>query len=288
MMQSLGSLCVLLSIFFAGTVAIAQGQHEPTLAVLRSGARPLVVGGVSEYTPFNVVGPDGQLTGMDREIVRAAAKRLDIKQVEFKTMTFSNLGQSLLDGKIDLIANNYWPTPDRERLYAFTIPYYLRGGVGSLWIEGTGPFDTAASMAGKRIAVLKGSYPEIWAREHVPTAIILPVDGTLAALDDTLRTGQADVVVGFYTRQRGVSLKHENGAGYKNALSNRCAQHSPYGRTRRSCAMPSTAFSKRCGPTARSTRSNASILTRWRSSRPHPRNQPTTQSSAAECEDLVV
>ncbi len=225
---------MLLVVCFEGTIAIAQGQPEPTLALLRSGARPLVVGGVSEYTPFNVVGPDGQLTGMDREIIRAAAERLGIKQVDFKTMTFSKLGESLLDGKIDLIANNYWPTPDRERLYAFTEPYFVRGGVGSLWIEGTGPFDTAASMAAKRIAVVKGSYPEAWAREHVPTAVILPVDGTLAELDDMLPSG--------------------------------------YGRTRRSCARPLTAFLKRCGPTARSTRSNESTLTRWRSSRPNPRN----------------
>ncbi len=211
-------IVMLLVACFEGTMAIAQGQPEPTLALLRSGARPLVVGGVSEYTPFNVVGPDGQLTGMDREIIRAAAKRLGIKQVDFKTMTFSKLGQSLLDGKIDLIANNYWPTPDRERLYAFTVPYFVRGGVGSLWIEGTGPFDTAASMAAKRVAVVKGSYPEAWAREHVPTAVILPVDGTLAELDDMLPSGRADVIVGFYTRQRGVLLKHKDGGGYKNAL----------------------------------------------------------------------
>ena len=84
MMRShhLGFGCVLLAIFLAGMVATAQGQSEPTLDVLRSGARPLVVGGVSEYTPFNVVGPDGQLTGMDREIIRAAAKHLGIKQVD--------------------------------------------------------------------------------------------------------------------------------------------------------------------------------------------------------------
>jgi ABC-type amino acid transport substrate-binding protein len=201
-----------------GMIAIAQGQSELTLDVLRSGARSLVVGGVAEFGPFNHVGPDGQLTGMDREIIRAAAKRLGIKQVDFKTTTFSNLGQSLLDGKIDVIANNYWPTPDRERLYAFTMPYFVRGGVGSLWVEGTGPFDTAASMAGKRIAVLKGSYPETWAREHVPTAIILPVCCTYVELDDMLPTGKADVIVGFYTRQRGVVLKHKGGRGYKNAL----------------------------------------------------------------------
>ena len=214
----LGSGFALLAVFLAVMIATAQGQPEPTLALLRSGARPLVVGGISEYTPFNVVGPDGQLTGMDREIIRAAAKRLGIKQVDFKTMTFGKLGQSLLDGKIDVIANNYWPTPDRERLYAFTMPYFVRGGVGSLWLEGTGPFDTAASMAGKRIAVLKGSYPETWAREHVPTATILPVCCTYVELDDTLPTGKADVIVGFYTRQRGVLLKHKDGGGYKNAL----------------------------------------------------------------------
>ena len=216
MMRShrLGSCCVLLAAFLTGMIATAQAQPEPTLEVLRSGARPLVVGGVAEFAPFNFVGPDGQLTGMDRDIVRAAAKRLGIKQVEFKTMTFSELGPSLLDGKIDLIANNYWPTPERERLYAFTMPYFVRGGVGSLWMEGTGPFDNTASMAGKRIAVLKGSYPG----EHVPTATILPVESGYAELDNTLPTGQADVVVGFYTRQRGVLLKHKDGGGYKNTL----------------------------------------------------------------------
>lgn len=86
-----GSGFVLLAVFLAGMIATAQGRPEPTLALLRSGARPLIVGGISEYTPFNVVGPDGQLTGMDREIVRVAAKRLGIKQVEFKTMASASL-----------------------------------------------------------------------------------------------------------------------------------------------------------------------------------------------------
>src|SRR5258708_13580216 len=89
---------MLLVACFEGTIAIAPGQPEPTLALLRSGARTLVVGGVSEYTPFNVVGPDGQLTGMDREIIRAPAKRVGIKQVDFKPLTFGNLGHPFLDG----------------------------------------------------------------------------------------------------------------------------------------------------------------------------------------------
>ena len=160
-------------------VATAQGQSEPTLSLLRSGARPLVVGGVSEYTPFNVVGPNGQLTGMDREIIRAAAKRLGMKQVDFKTMTFGELGQSLLDGKIDLIANNYWPTPDRERLYAFTMPYFVLGGVGSLWIEGTGPFDTAYMRSLYDVGFQAGKDTREW--QKYPPGFKAPAEGAPAS-----------------------------------------------------------------------------------------------------------
>ena len=46
----------------------------------------------------------------------------------------------------------------------------------------------------------------------------VPSTGRMIAVGNTLRTGQADVVVGFYTRQKGVLLKHKDGGGYKNAL----------------------------------------------------------------------
>src|SRR5262249_54711339 len=139
----------------------AYGQKvEPSLADLRSGARFPLVGGVSEYAPFNVV-EAGRLRGMDREIIRVVAERLGITKVDFKTMPFSQLGCSLQHEKIDVIANNYWITPDREALYAFTMPYYVRGGVGSLWLEGAGPFDSAPSMDGERIVVFQGRYPHI-------------------------------------------------------------------------------------------------------------------------------
>jgi ABC-type amino acid transport substrate-binding protein len=74
-----------------------------------------------------------------------------IKQVDFKTMTFGKLGQSLLDGKIDLIANNYWPTPEsRASLPAFTIPYFpVRGGVGSMWTDGTWPIGRQCRQHGR-------------------------------------------------------------------------------------------------------------------------------------------
>jgi hypothetical protein len=53
----LGFTCVLLlAVFLARMVTTAQGESELTLDVLRSGARFLVVGGVTEFAPFNFVG----------------------------------------------------------------------------------------------------------------------------------------------------------------------------------------------------------------------------------------
>src|SRR5262245_4873329 len=209
----------LLALIVGRTATPASAQScEPALAKLRSGERPLVVGGVSDFGPFNIVAKDGQLTGMDRDIIRAVAERLGIKKIEFKVMPFSRLGQSLVDGTIDLIANNYWITPDRELLYAFTRPYFDRGGVGSVWLADAGPFDSAASMAGKRIATFKGSYPEAWAREHAPTATIIPVDGTATELDETLRSKQADLIVGFYTRHKALARTGSGDVAYRNAL----------------------------------------------------------------------
>src|SRR5262245_34247502 len=144
---ALGAALLALIVGRTDTPASTQ-DCEPPLATLRSGERSLVVGGVSDFGPFNVVAKDGRLAGMDRDIIRAVAERLGIKKVEFKVMLFSRLGQSLLDGTIDLIANNFWITPDRERLYAFTRPYFVRGGVGSVWLAGAGPFASAPSMRG--------------------------------------------------------------------------------------------------------------------------------------------
>ncbi len=180
---------------------IVWGQScEPTLAKLRSGEQALIAG-YSDFAPFTVVASDGRVTGMDPEIIRAITGRLGIKKVEFKMMPFSRLQPALLDKTIDVIANPFWSTPERERLYALTIPHYVRGGIGSLWVDGTGPFDSAASMAGKRIAVINGTLPEKWVLDNVPTATIIRLNGALTDLEETLANKQADVVLGMYTHE---------------------------------------------------------------------------------------
>ena len=111
------------------------GTNTPTLAELQSGERSLVVGGVADFGRFNfdetgqVRQGDTRQMGMDREIVRALAQRLGIKRIEFMTMDFGELEGALLGGQIDLIANNYWITPERQQKMLFAQPHYSGGGI---------------------------------------------------------------------------------------------------------------------------------------------------------------
>lgn len=173
---------------------------SPALAELRSGERALIVGGVANFGRFNVdaagqSGEGAEQLGMDREIMRVLVRVLGIKRVEFVTMTFGELEDALLSGRIDVIANNYWITPERQQRMSFTRPYYTGGGVASLYRAGQTYFDEPAKMSGRRVATLAGSHAAGWSRQHIPDAVIIELTG-LAEMDDMLRTGQADVLIG--------------------------------------------------------------------------------------------
>jgi polar amino acid transport system substrate-binding protein len=201
---------LLLLICLAGS-GQTQTEKQPgvRLGDLRTGARSLIVGGVADFPPFNTTGPNGQQTGMDREILRAIARRVGIESVEFKTMPLSELPEALQSGKIDVIGSNYWITPERQRLFLFTIPYYIRGGVGASFPR-SGNYSSAKDLAGKRIAVLKSSYEEQYARDYIPNANLIPIDGSAPDLYNTLTNGQADAVVSFYVRGKDVLAREQN------------------------------------------------------------------------------
>jgi ABC-type amino acid transport substrate-binding protein len=72
--------------------------------------------------------------------------------------------------------------------------------MGALWLKGKGPFKDLASLAGKRVSVIHGTYTESVVREQVPTATVIPVDAQETVLETKLRDGEADVHLAYYTR----------------------------------------------------------------------------------------
>lgn len=199
--------------------AWAQGDiTSPSLEQLKRGERALVVGHLADFPPFHYVDKNGKPSGMDREIVLAVAKRLHIKKVEFRDTRFGHLRKSLTDGNIDMIANNFWSTPEREEQLALTTPYYVKGGMGALWLKGKGPFKDLASLAGKRVSVIHGTYSESVVREQVPTATVIPVDAQQTVLEKKLLDGEADVHLAYYTRLQFVMKSKDDAKIFEDAL----------------------------------------------------------------------
>jgi ABC-type amino acid transport substrate-binding protein len=130
-----------------------------------------------DFPPFNYVDPKtGNLTGLDRDIITSLSSRLQINTVNFLTFkTFADLDDALVSGKIDLIANNLWIIPRRSELFSFSIPYYLKGGIASMWLKRRGgPFNTTESLTGTRVATLEGgSYIQSFTRNVSPSEIII-------------------------------------------------------------------------------------------------------------------
>ena len=189
-----------------------------SLEALRIG-RPLIVGGLVDFPPFNYVDPKtGNLTGLDRDIITSLSSRLQINTVNFLTFkTFADLDDALVSGKIDLIANNLWIIPRRSELFSFTIPYYLKGGIASMWLKSRGgPFNTTESLTGTRVATLEGgSYIQSFTRNVSPSEII--VVNSSASFIPLLISGKVDAAIGYFTQQR-VELTQFDNFDIENAL----------------------------------------------------------------------
>jgi len=178
-------------------------RDEPTLDQLRAG-QPLLVGVIGDFRPFNFESKisTGERSGMDHDIVISVASRLNISNVSFVSFPlFTDLYSALQNGEIDVIANNLWKTPFTEPLFSLSIPYYVKGGISSMWLKGRGPFNTTESLSGARVAIFKkGPYIEAFARNSSPATLILESNSSI--LFHLLLSGEIDAALGYFTQQR--------------------------------------------------------------------------------------
>lgn len=110
----------------------------------------IVVGTEGLYFPVTYFDENtNELTGFDVELVRELGKRLDL-EVEFKTMEFDGLLPSLRSGQIDLAANDFTVTAERQEKFDFSIPY--KHSYGSAIVRASDHSDiyTAEDLKGKK------------------------------------------------------------------------------------------------------------------------------------------
>lgn len=161
-------------------------MKEEPLRILTEGA----------YPPFNYRDAAGRLTGFDVDIAEALCARLK-RNCTLDTRPWAALLPALADGKADaVVASMLIPSPGRQAppaddRVAFTASYYSTPGRFAARKSGALAQASAASMAGKRVAVQKGSVHEAFLARRFPGVVAVPLP-TLDEAEAALSEGRTD------------------------------------------------------------------------------------------------
>ena len=134
---------------------------------------PLKIGIEGNYPPFTKTEADGSVTGFEVDLARDLCKRMRARCELIKT-EFDDLLPKVKSGELDAVIASLTITDKRLKEVDFSDSYY---NVPSAWIA---PIDSLnsvmpGSMAGKSVAVLKGSPRETWVTSSYREMTVLPV-----------------------------------------------------------------------------------------------------------------
>lgn len=155
----------------------------------------LVVAVSPDYAPFEfkalVDGKDA-IVGADIELAQAIADELGVK-LELSSMNFDNVLSSLQTGKADMAISGLSYTADRAKVYDFSDPYYETENAVLVKAENVDTYNSIESLAGKKVAVQKGSIEEGLSKDQFKDSNVVSLTAMGEAINE-LKSGQVQAV----------------------------------------------------------------------------------------------
>lgn len=177
------------------TTAWDEIQEEGSLTVATSGT--LLATSYHDAT-------SNELTGFEVEVVREAAKRLDL-EVEFKEMGFDEMLTSVQTGQVDIAANDIEITEDRAENFIFSTPFKHSYGIAVVRKDDLSGIKTLEDVKGKKAAGASTSIYMQIAREHGAEEVTYDNASNEIYLRD-VSIGRTDVILNdFYLSSLGVN-----------------------------------------------------------------------------------
>lgn len=156
------------------------------------------------FKPFGFYDSSGTPVGYDIDLAKALATSLGVK-LRVVNVTSDNRIPYLQTGKVNVVFCNFTITPQRAQAINFTIPYVISGE--GVIVKKDSDINTIKDLAGKRIAVTKGSTNAQLVGKAVPNAQVMPFNEDTSAIA-AVKSGQADAFIedlNFLTYQAGVT-----------------------------------------------------------------------------------
>ena len=159
----------------------------------KSGPKPLRVGMDMSYPPFETRDTNGEPSGVSVDLARALGENLG-RPVQFENMPFSGLVVALKTGRIDVIISSMTATEEGGRSVEFSEPY-VRTGLCLLLgaksdVRGIADLDAD----GKKIAVVRGTTGQLWAKANLKKAAVLDLEKETACVLEVTQ-GKAEAFI---------------------------------------------------------------------------------------------
>jgi polar amino acid transport system substrate-binding protein len=147
-----------------------------------------------DFPPFSFRGGDGLLEGISIDAAIEACRELG-KPCEIVAKPWDALLPAFEKGEGDAIVAGPKLDAELAARYLFTRPYFR--SMARFAVRTETPLDKAdiRTLAGKRIAVARGSAHAAWIKMNFPQSAPVEFDGDMAALE-ALRTGAVDAAFG--------------------------------------------------------------------------------------------
>ncbi len=187
-------VALLAALLLAGCPAAPQGGAAPSTVAQIKARGKLIVATDAGYVPFEVIEPDGTITGFDVELVKAVAADLGVGY-ELRNTAWDGIVGELKTGKVDAIFSGMSITEDRKKAVAFSEPYFWIGQVvvkrkGDARIQSYRDLDAE----GMTVALQQGTTGEFAVERMLPKATRLRFPKTDAACLAVIQE-KADAVV---------------------------------------------------------------------------------------------
>lgn len=150
----------------AKSAASGEAQQGQLMETIKKRGK-IIVGTSSGYPPYVFVdsgSADKKVIGLDIEMCQQLADKLGVK-MEVQDMGFSALLSSVTAGKVDIAVGGVSPTPEREKVMAFSDKYLPTEQKLLVLKKNQHVYKTAADLKGKTIGAEKSTTQEATAQK---------------------------------------------------------------------------------------------------------------------------
>lgn len=153
--------------------------------------KKLIVGTDAAYAPMEYIDDNGEIVGIDIDIVNALAEEIGV-EVEFRNVGWEPLFPAVNNGEVDFAVSSITITDDRKEEFDFTEPYYVANQL--ILVPEDSDITSFEDLKDKTVSVqinttghtvvkklLGDTSPNILATENMPLAITEMLNGNADA-----------------------------------------------------------------------------------------------------------